>query len=391
MRERRPSVAIATRLYPPEVTAASFRMRAIAEALTADHDVTVLTTTPPSSATEADSGAVRVRTAPVLRDRSGAIRGYLQYLSFDVPVFFRLLWTRADVIVAEAPPTTGLVSLVAALLMRKPLVYYPGDVWTDGVIAMGAPKPVVAMMRWLETRVLRGSRRILSVSPEVTERMRALGADASRIVQVGNGIDTRIFNPEVPAPQAERPYFVYTGTMSEWQEPGIFVRALARLDIDIDLRFYGQGSAEPALRELAAELAPDRVHFGGVISPESSASWIRGALGALVSIVPGIGYDFARPTKTYAASACGTPVLFAGAPTGGQVVRDGDLGVAVDFTEEEVAAAMRRLFDESRSGRTEALRARRSDWVRQNYSLAAAGERGADAVRRLKVGVRGAS
>ncbi|MGM7672152.1 glycosyltransferase family 4 protein [Microbacterium sp. A93] len=386
MRERRPTVAIATRLYPPEATAASFRMRAIADALSEDHDVTVLTTIPPHVAgaptMHADErGAVTVRRAPALRDRSGAIRGYFQYLSFDIPVFFRLLATRADVIVAEAPPTTGLVALVAAWVKRKPLVYYPGDVWTDGVIAMGASKPVIAIMRWLESRVLRGSRRILSVSPEVTQRLIALGAEDAQITEVGNGIDTRVFSAEAEPQDAERPYFVYTGTMSEWQEPGIFIRALALLDHDVDIRFFGQGSAEAGLRALAAELAPDRVHFGGVVSPAESASWIRGAAAALVSIVPGIGYDFARPTKTYAAGACGTPVLFAGAATGGQVVRDGALGESVDFVTEQVSAAMGRLIEQAQSGHTDQLRQTRASWIDENYSLAAAGDRAARAVR----------
>ncbi|MGL3149818.1 glycosyltransferase family 4 protein [Microbacterium sp. A82] len=384
MRERRPTVAITTRLYLAEVTAASFRMHALADSLCSDHDVTVLTSRPPTGI--ADSGMlhdspVTVRRAPVLRDRTGAIRGYVQYMSFDIPAFFRVLATRADVIVAEAPPTTGLICLVASWFKRKPLVYYPGDVWTDGVIAMGAAKPVIAVMRWLETRVLRGARSILSVSAEVTERLTALGADPSRILEVGNGIDTRVFNAAVEPQRTERPYFVYTGTMSEWQQPDIFIRALANLEFDVDIRFFGQGAAEAQLRELAAQIAPGRVHFGGVVSPAESASWIRGAVGALVSIVPGIGYDFARPTKTYAAGACGTPVLFAGAETGGQVVRDGDLGEAVGFEAQEVAAAMTRLHQETQNGRTDQRRHARSEWITQHYSLAAAGERAADGVR----------
>ena len=48
--------------------------------------------------------------------------------------------------------------------------------------------------------------------------------------------------------------------------------------------------------------------------PTEAAEWIRGAAAALVSIVPGIGYDFARPTKTYAAAACGAPTWLIGVP-----------------------------------------------------------------------------
>ncbi|MGF3055840.1 glycosyltransferase family 4 protein [Microbacterium sp. YY-01] len=397
MRHMGQAAVIATRLYPPEVTAASFRMQAIAQALAESTStgsasaegsgVTVLTTRPPAEAgAVADPAGVTVRRARVLRDRSGAIRGYVQYMSFDIPLFFRLLATKTElsaVLVAEAPPTTGLVTLIAARLKRRRMVYYPGDVWTDGVIAMGAAQPVVAVMRWLETRVLRGADHVLSVSPEVTERLVALGARPERVHLVGNGVDTTVFHSRVAAAESAKPYFVYTGTMSEWQEPDIFIRALAQLHDDVELRFFGQGAVEEQLRKLAEQIAPGRVHFGGLVPPARSAEWIRGAVGALVSIVPGIGYDFARPTKTYAAAACGTPVLFTGPDTGAQVVREGDLGCAVEFTPDAVAQAMRELLEQFQNGHTEAHRERRASYIAAHHSLAAAGERGASVIRSL--------
>ncbi|WP_309082521.1 glycosyltransferase [Microbacterium sp.] len=366
------------------MTAASFRMDALASALADDMDVTVLTTRPPASARPfAEPGAVRVKRMPVLRDRSGAIRGYLQYLSFDVPLFLRLLAHRGDVIVAEAPPTTGLVSALAGALTRAPLVYYPGDVWSDAVASTNAPRLIVSAMRRVERFVLRRARCALAVSPEVGERLGALGGHPERVEEVGNGIDTSQFHPGVASVRVEKPYFVYTGTMSEWQQPDLFIRALARLEEeDVQIRFFGQGSSEKKLRELAEELAPGRVHFGGLISPSESASWIRGAVGALVSIVPGIGYDFARPTKTYAAAAVGTPVLFAGAPTGAEVVRAGGLGEATEFSVDEVTAAMHRLLVDARDGTTERERARRAEWARREVSLQTVGSRAADHVRR---------
>jgi len=319
---------------------------------------------------------------PVLRDRGGNVRGYLQYASFDGPLFLRLLFTRFDVVVAESPPTTGLVAAAVAALRRRPLVYYAADVWTDGVISMGAPAAVVRLMRMMEVAVLRRARTVLSVSDEVTDRLVALGAERERIAMVGNGIDTAVFSPEVEAAEGGR-YFVYTGTMSEWQQPDVFIQAFAQIAADYPdahLRFFGQGAVEARLRDLAAHLVPGRVTFGGVVSPADSARWIRGAAAALVSIVPGIGYDFARPTKTYAAAACGTPVLFAGAETGGDLVRRHGLGAAVPFQVEAVADAMRGLLAEAADGSTERRRPERAAWAQRNVSLAVTGEQAARAV-----------
>lgn len=319
---------------------------------------------------------------PVLRDRSGAIRGYLQYLSFDVPLFFRLLVNPAEVIVAEAPPTTGMMAAIAALLTRRRLIYYPGDVWSDAVKSTGAPRAVVALMRSVERFVLQRATRAIAVSPEVRERLRAVGAQEDRLVEVGNGIDTSVFHPAVPPASAAKPYFVYTGTMSEWQQPEVFVRALARLaEVDIDIRFFGQGAVEAELEQISDRLVPGRVHFHGLVLPDVSASWIRGAVGALVSVVPGIGYDFARPTKTYAAAAVGTPVLFAGAPTGAEVVRAADLGVTCAFQVDEVARAMRTLIGQWQDGTTERERSRRANWARASVSWSTVGRRAADVVR----------
>jgi glycosyltransferase involved in cell wall biosynthesis len=318
-----------------------------------------------------------VRRWPVLRDAGGNVRGYLQYMSFDVPLLLRMLCTRFHVVVAESPPTTGLVSAIVAGFKRRPLVYYAADVWTDGVISMGAPRVVVAAMRFMERAVLRRAAAIISVSSEVTERLALLGADRGRIETVGNGIDTRIFSPDVE-PASDEEYFVYTGTMSEWQQPEVFVRAFALLVGEhprLRLRFFGQGAVEAELRRVADEAVPGRVDFGGVVSPALSARWIRGAVASLVSIVPGIGYDFAKPTKTYAAAAVGTPVLFAGPQIGADLVHDAGLGRAAEFTPEAIAEQMRALLAEGADGTSDRLRSGRARWARENVSLDAVADR----------------
>jgi glycosyltransferase involved in cell wall biosynthesis len=367
------------------VSAGAFRLGALAAGLQhVGGDVTVVTTRPPHHAPSVpDPAGVTVSRWPVLRDKGGNVRGYVQYASFDAPLLLRLIFRRWDAVVAESPPTTALIARLAAAMRRRPFAYYAADVWTDGVIAMGAATPVVWMMRWMECAVLRSARVTLSVSAEVTERLVALGASRDRIATIGNGIDTAVFTPDVVPAAPHETYFVYTGTMSEWQQPDVFVRAFALLANDFEhvrLRFFGQGAVEQHLRDLAESLVPGRVLFGGVVSPGQSASWIRGAVASLVSIAPGIGYDFARPTKTYAAAAVGTPVLFAGAETGGALVRDAGLGEAVAFTPEAVADAMRRLLGAHDSGASERERARRARWAGETVSLQAAGRRAAKAV-----------
>ena len=342
---RAPRILIASRLFAPEVAAAAFRLRVLADAFTsAGAAVDVLTTTPPPGSAPAADGALSVSRWPALRDETGYVRGYVQYLSYDLPLALRLLARRApDLYVSEPPPTTGLVVRVVAALRRRPYVYYAADVWSEAAVSAGAPAVLVRVLRAIESWVMRGARVVLAVSEGVAERVRALGVPADRITVVGNGIDTTVFAPDGPSRQAAEPYFVYTGTMSEWQGAGVFLEALAlhrARGHRTRAVFLGQGTDLPHLRAAAQRDLPGAVDFVGVQPPPVAAEWIRGATAALVSIRPGLGYDFAKPTKVYAATACGVPVIFAGPGATKDLVERHGLGWATAHSPQAVADAM---------------------------------------------------
>lgn len=365
-------VVVATRLFPPEVSAGAFRLDALVSGLIRHAcSVRVLTTKPPITAptTSVERPGLRLSRFPALRDTGGNVRGYIQYLSFDIPLIFRLLATRYDIAISEAPPTTGAVVSVISWLKRKPYAYYAADIWTDGLTALKAPRIVIRLMRAFEGYVMRHAANVLSISDEVTARIREFNVSPAHISTIGNGVDTTVFTPDGPTAGNDQAYLVYTGTMSEWQGADVFVRAMPRVLAsfpDAQLKFFGQGATERALRERAADLAPHNVSFGGVVAPSEAASWLRGAAAALVSIVPGQGYDFARPTKTYAAAACGTPVVFAGEGNGASVVRDNELGEHTEFTVEAVGDAMIRALQAHVAGASAHMRAHRVAWVAAN-------------------------
>jgi glycosyltransferase involved in cell wall biosynthesis len=332
--------------------------------------VRVVTTKAPKGS-EGFESSYRISRWPVLRDAGGNVRGYVQYLSFDIPAFFRLLVSNADVVVSEPPPTTGVIVALSSWMRRRPFVYYAADVWSEALTAMDVPAFVTSALRAMEGFVLRRAAKVIAISEPVAEQVAKFGVPANRLVVVGNGVDTSVFNPDGAVRSMENRYFVYTGTMSEWQGAEVFIRALPEVLTtfpDVEIYFYGQGTDEPNLRKIAAEVAPGHVHFGGVIAPREAAEWIRGAAAALVSIKPDQGYDFAKPTKIYAAAGCGTPVIFAGQGDGAAVVHANGLGVVANYDPTSVAAAMQEVLAGDGAGRRTP-----SDWVAQNASLQASG------------------
>ncbi|MFW6187063.1 MAG: glycosyltransferase WbuB, partial [Actinomycetota bacterium] len=89
-----------------------------------------------------------------------------------------------------------------------------------------------------------------------------------------------------------------------------------------------------------------------------------------------------KPTKIYAAAACGTPVVYAGAGVAADLVEDNGLGAAVDHDADAVAdamiAALDRRLDPARAGQNDRARARRAGWAAEHASLAASGRLAAE-------------
>ncbi|QIM15866.1 glycosyltransferase family 4 protein [Leucobacter insecticola] len=312
-----------------------------------------------------------MKRLPVLRDRAGYNRGYLQYLSFDVPLFFRILFgPRRRLIVTDPPPTSGFFVRIACFLRRTPYVYYAADVWSDATASIGAPRAVVAVVRAMERFACTGARGVLSVNAGVTERIREIAPQAT-VHTTGNGIDTAVFKSNGET-RGDGRFVIYTGTASEWQGADVFVRAIALLhpeQPDLRLVFLGRGSAWEKLQELANELdAP--VDFIDTVPPDEAAGWLRGAVASVVSIHPGAEYNFAFPTKLFASWATGTPTVYAGpGPAQQTIAAHPLLGAACDYDPVAVAAALREVV-----GRADASD-QIAGWAEENVSLAGVARR----------------
>lgn len=393
-------VTLATRTFTPEPTAAALRLGALARALAVGGDtVRVLTSRLASSVardarkteeTQAPEGVsahagegpglVEVRRAPVLRDRTGAVRGYVSYMSFDLPLLARLLGgPRPDVVVSEPPPTTGVAVRLACALRRVPYVYYCADIVSDAAALAGVPGLVVRTVAGLESFALRGARRVIAVSDGVALRARELGA--RDVAVVPNGVRV----PEAVAtgvpdgfPACSGPVFVYAGTVAQWLAPEVFVdafeRARERLG-DARLVFVGQGSGWDGLVERARGVTG--VDLIPAVSADEADRWMARATATLASLRPG-GYDYAYPTKILASLAQGTPVIYAGPGQAARDVAEYALGVACSLDVDEIAEAMVALALGAASwvGR-DGARA----WVREHRSVLASSRAAAAVVR----------
>lgn len=374
---------IATRVHLPEPTAASQRWDAVERALLkAGFEVEVLTSVDPRRAGEGEDTAT-VSRWPVLRDAEGNLRGYLPYLSFDIPLFFRLLFApRPDVVMVEPPPTTGLAARAACTLRGLPYIWYAADTWSSGARSMGAPELVARMLELAEKTAIQGADAVIAVTEGVEQRVKEMGG--RNVALVPNGIDTDLYvatgeRETSLLPDLVQPYFVYAGTASEFQEATMFLDAFQELledDRDVQLLFVGGGSDWKEIRRRAEEINEQypsvrpRVITQDSVPPEEVTPLLSNALASLVSISPRHNLDGAYPTKILASLACGTPVIFMGGGKANRDINENSLGIAADYGTKVAANAMRQMLDDPEAWDPQAMRA----WVKANRSKAQTGK-----------------
>lgn len=383
-------VVMVSRIYRPEASAASFFLGSVADRLIENgHEVEVLTARMPKGMRPEPRGE-RVRTFPVLRDRSGYVRGYLQYMSFDIPLFFRLLFARRpDVVFMEPPPTTGAVVRVVCALRRVPYVYDAADIWSDAADNATGSRLVIRVLRGLEKFGLTGARRIVTISQGVADRLVELGVRRPAAI-TGFGADTESFAYER---HPIEPVFLYAGSYSVWHGAEVLIDAFADFSTTrpgYTLRFIGNSTERAALAERAAARGlSDSVEFRDAVPAAELRPQLVTATASLATLRPGSGYEYAFTTKAYSALAAGCPVIFAGpGPTGpfvDEANRHVRAGAAVAYDRAAVTEAMHAVVADPPSA---AEREATADWTREHHSMRTVAERVAEAIEAAAVRTR---
>lgn len=340
-------IVIATRIFGPEVSAASAILRTWAEEFRdRGHDVVVLTAKPPRGLTIRDPHGITVRRARVKRDKQHYVRGYLSYLSFDIPLAFRLLFSRkADLYIVEPPPTTiGVVRVIAAL-RRTPYVVRAADYWTEAAELVTKSRLVLGPLRWLERWGLNGAQQLFAAHQPLLDRLRKAGVTAPAS-PIGFGADTDSFQYDGQRPP-KPPVFVYAGTYSEWHGPQIFIDAMPQVLVKHPgsrLLYYGNGEERQALRDRAESLGISHaVQLHGPIPPAELSRILSGATASVASLAPVAANEYVLATKVYSSLASGCPVIFAGIGPTTEFLNDAEhptAGVAVMFDTSAAAEAM---------------------------------------------------
>ena len=336
-----------THYFPPEGNAPASRVHGLARRwVAAGHRVTVITCVPnvPRGVPypgyrnrwvqeEQLDGIRVVRVWTLLAANRGILLRSLNYLSYLLSATWRALrlGERPDVVLATSPQFfCGWAGVWTARLLRRPFVLEVRDLWPDSIDAVGAMGSggrgrlrgaALAAVGWLERRMYRAARCIVTVGDGYRERLLGRGVAASKLEVVTNGVEGRLFVPREPDAERRRRVgagpdeFVvgYIGTlgMAHGLEVVLEAGRLARRRGLDALRFVlvGDGARREALVAELAREDPGNVTLLERVPKDEVPAWIASLDACLVHLRAAEVFGTVLPSKLFEALAMQRPVL----------------------------------------------------------------------------------
>lgn len=367
-------ILILSQYFPPDVTAAAYRISETARILKEKgHDVVVITSTPHKSGQETLNESAfskeEVIRVPVKPLSGQGVKAYLeQYLGFAFKALWEALRLRKhfsyDVVWVSSPPLfVVLASLSLQVLTRRPTVLDIRDIWPESAVGIGKVQRGSLMERvgrWLEVAAYRYSRSLTCVSKPMKEY---IGKHTERKVDVVyNGVLLEHTGPRDSAVSGDTQVFVfcYSGNLGYAQGLESVVTAFAkalknpamdgsRLDI------VGTGVLEGDLRQQVGRLGvDDAVRFHGV-KPKAEAMAIMGKSNVLlIPLVDSDAFEMTVPSKVFDCMSVGRPIVGGLRGEGADILAESGANIVVPPENVEALSdgfvKMRKEWDE-RAGR----------------------------------------
>jgi colanic acid biosynthesis glycosyl transferase WcaI len=264
-----------------------------------------------------------VRWITSIDPRDGSqVRRLLGQLWFIVcGVLLALRSPRPDVVVTmNDPPGVGVIGMVAALLLRRPLAVICHDVYPDITIALGRRDggAVIGAWRMLNGVLYGRARSVIVVGRDMVEKLAGQGisrgkldyipawaspqdasADEVRAVRRARGWDARFV-------------VMFAGGMRSGHNLDLVPELAASLanDPEVLLVLVGDGPSKPAIVEEVERRQLANVEFVARL-PKSDAQRLMAAADLhLVMLTPGM-WGCGAPSKTYGIMAAGRPFVAA--------------------------------------------------------------------------------
>ncbi|MBI1649584.1 glycosyltransferase family 4 protein [Hyphomicrobium sulfonivorans] len=357
-------ILIVSQFFPPDITAAAFRIGDTADILAASgHDVAVVCAIPhkaTAAGSDTTSATYSVERVDIAALRGSGVINYLRhYFSF---VYGAIVLGRAvvrklrpEVVWVSSPPLFVAIAGVAlAKLARAPLVLDIRDVWPESAVAAKQISNGGAAFRIgkrLEQWAYRRADAITCVSNPMAEYIRGLTSTPVDVVY--NGVRRSLVGslPSADSAKDHSPNrtIIYAGNLGRAQGLETLVAAFAEIaqrpeSAGWKLEFVGAGVLEGQLKQLASETAhADRIIFTPpMLKQDVMRHMSQGGL-LFINLDADPVFEKTIPSKVFDYMLVGRPIIAGVAGEGAAILRE--TGGNIVFAPSDQTAMAAALLD----------------------------------------------
>jgi glycosyltransferase involved in cell wall biosynthesis len=361
-------ILIVAQYFPPDITAAAFRIFDTARLLEANgHQVHVITAVPHRSQVNGDStveydrqisGVLRTRVAHL---NGGGFLNYIKhYTSFMLGGIWlgvkqRLLYWKPDVIWASSPPLfVGLSGVVLSRLFRIPLVVDIRDIWPASAVGAGqlsADGRAYRIGEKMEQYLYDRATHITCVARPMQEYIRAKTRTSVTVVYNGAKVSDIVDGPDGHRDPQDGHTLLYAGNLGRAQQLDLLIHAWANVHGrnghgQWTMKLLGTGAVENELKELARNLgAGDNIVFVPPVSRQDAAREMAHAAALSVSLQPDKVFERTIPSKVFDCMAAGRPILAGVAGEGREILESTGANICYQpGNQEDLEQALERLM-----------------------------------------------
>jgi colanic acid biosynthesis glycosyl transferase WcaI len=288
-------------------------------------------------------GGVRVFRVPMLARGNGAVRLFLNYLSFVIGAClygpWRLRGQRADVIFVfePSPVTVGLPAILLGRIKRAPVVFWALDLWPETLAAIGVVRSpmVLGWVGHLVRFIYERCTLVLGQSRGFLPKIAKYCSDAKKIRYFPSWAE-EIFNKADLVPAHEVPVqqgvfnVLFAGNIGEAQDLPAVLNAAESLKHNTAIRWLivGDGRRSDWLHEEVARRGlQSKVLLLGRFPVERMPSFYAHADALLVSLKKDPVFSLTIPGKVQSYLMAGVPILGMLDGEGAQVITDSNAGL----------------------------------------------------------------